>query len=423
MTTPAVHINARQSLPGYQGAFDPKAGVWYEPPYPDGPWPYRVQTEDRPVSVNSPKSASGWRAPCDFWHYGSSWKLGLVTWMNAGDGYQYHSVYGENSGWNDSKFGIPNPPMFMENSAVSKALLKLKAQKVNLSVAFAERGETGELAIDAMNRVVGLLKTLGKRHGLSWYQLKSLTAGTLRSASKKRNAYLRNALNRRLGRERNPLNQRNTKKLLNDFLQVQYGVRPLMQDVFGASDALCNKERDGDAYRATVKATVKQDETSAWNESSFQSGGYLYYPATAHVVHVGYVRLDYVLDNPVLATLSSLGITNPAELFWERVPFSFVVDWFLPVGNYLSAFDAALGWSFLAGSYSAISRVTVKSDGAVPLKPTVILWERGSYFESNFSFVRKAYHSSPWVWIPVLKNPLSGQHVANAIALAAARLR
>jgi len=29
---------------------------------------------------------------------------------------------------------------------------------------------------------------------------------------------------------------------------------------------------------------------------------------------------------------------NPAEWAWERIPFSFVVDWMIPVGNYIAAF-------------------------------------------------------------------------------------
>lgn len=47
--------------------------------------------------------------------------------------------------------------------------------------------------------------------------------------------------------------------------------------------------------------------------------------------------------NPNLLLAKQLGLTNPAQVAWDAVPFSFVVDWFLPVNKYLGAFDASLG--------------------------------------------------------------------------------
>jgi hypothetical protein len=35
--------------------------------------------------------------------------------------------------------------------------------------------------------------------------------------------------------------------------------------------------------------------------------------------------------------LSRINLGNPAEWIWERIPFSFVVDWVLPVGNFVQA--------------------------------------------------------------------------------------
>lgn len=36
-----------------------------------------------------------------------------------------------------------------------------------------------------------------------------------------------------------------------------------------------------------------------------------------------------------------LGFTNPAAVLWEATPFSFVVDWFLPIGDYLKTLDGS----------------------------------------------------------------------------------
>ena len=40
------------------------------------------------------------------------------------------------------------------------------------------------------------------------------------------------------------------------------------------------------------------------------------------------------------AFASALGLNNPLQVFWEAIPYSFVVDWFLKVGRRLSALTA-----------------------------------------------------------------------------------
>jgi hypothetical protein len=41
-------------------------------------------------------------------------------------------------------------------------------------------------------------------------------------------------------------------------------------------------------------------------------------------------------DNGLLSAAYNFG--NPAEWIWERIPFSFVIDWIIPVGSFIGAF-------------------------------------------------------------------------------------
>jgi len=50
-----------------------------------------------------------------------------------------------------------------------------------------------------------------------------------------------------------------------------------------------------------------------------------------------------VFDSPNALLLSQLGLVNPASLAWELVPFSFVVDWFANVGDFLASFTDTVG--------------------------------------------------------------------------------
>jgi hypothetical protein len=51
------------------------------------------------------------------------------------------------------------------------------------------------------------------------------------------------------------------------------------------------------------------------------------------------------VTDPSAYTLTTLGLINPATLAWERIPFSFVADWFVPVGQYLNSFTDHVGLS------------------------------------------------------------------------------
>lgn len=106
----------------------------------------------------------------------------------------------------------------------------------------------------------------------------------------------------------------------------------------------------------------------------------------------------------------SFGLINPAVLAWELIPFSFVVDWFAPIGNTLDALDAGVGVQFLSGTRTD----HISGQGQVQ-------WagNQGGLMIQTFrykSLRRYTYGSFP---IPrfYLKNPFSGSHVATALAL------
>lgn len=61
------------------------------------------------------------------------------------------------------------------------------------------------------------------------------------------------------------------------------------------------------------------------------------------------------VSNPNMHLANSLGLTNPVSVLWEVVPFSFVVDWFIPVGQFIGAWTDLLGLS-VEEQYTTISR-------------------------------------------------------------------
>jgi hypothetical protein len=57
---------------------------------------------------------------------------------------------------------------------------------------------------------------------------------------------------------------------------------------------------------------------------------------------------------------------SPATWIWERIPFSFVVDWIIPVGSYIAQFNAYQGIASVKGTISHRGKHVVKQTGMTP---------------------------------------------------------
>ncbi len=280
--------------------------------------------------------------------------------------------------------------------AVTKALLKLKNQQVNLAVAFAERSETAELVTSMIQRITRLHGAYKARRPLDWRTVKRLSG----------------------------IPGRRGEAIPNSWLEFQYGIQPTMQDAYGAVSALKSKDlEDGSRYRYTVRGSSKVAYAGGFE---FFNDGYptIKYVKSDEVKQEAKVRLDYALENPLLHQLASLGILNPALVVWEKVPYSFVVDWFLPIGDYLSCMDAAAGFQFLNGTLTISNR----------RKGEASEYGQDNDFYKNvsstmrwswdlFQWSRSLYSSSPLPRVPRFKNPLSTGHLANALALLVSSFR
>jgi len=141
---------------------------------------------------------------------------------------------------------------------------------------------------------------------------------------------------------------RKEQDLANRWLEIQYGWKPLISDLYGVSEALAVKIQSGMyRYVSTQREIVKGD---ALNVSPFVSNW--------EVTDRLRVRARYKIQDEGLKSLSQLGFTNPLLLAWELIPFSFVVDWAIPVGDWLSSLDALNGTSDLRviRSYTRMSK-------------------------------------------------------------------
>jgi hypothetical protein len=132
--------------------------------------------------------------------------------------------------------------------------------------------------------------------------------------------------------------------------------------------------------------------------------------------------LRFKLASPLRAFAAQTGFTNPINLAWEILPFSFVVDWFLPIGPYLEAFTAFEGLEFIDGSQTLFTKSRTDSavdyEGPNALTTLSNIYEHGHYHSETIRLDRTKLVAFPTPTFPSLKNGLeSVTHAANAIAL------
>lgn len=120
-------------------------------------------------------------------------------------------------------------------------------------------------------------------------------------------------------------------------LVYTYGVAPLVSDVFDSIEALRLRLEHPVFRRYHIRKAdeVKEKLDKKWpTPSSLFRGGYTGW--TSHKVSQDVIC--YAWFDLEKASMFTLG--NPLELTWEVTPFSFVVDWMIPIGDYLIALDA-----------------------------------------------------------------------------------
>lgn len=121
------------------------------------------------------------------------------------------------------------------------------------------------------------------------------------------------------------------------ILAYRYGVSPLMDDIFSTMSILSKPFDDDVSLRKSAKMPWKGD-SHPW--------GRLYWSGTESVV----LKATVSVSNPNLLLLNRLGIINPQMWLWDKTPWSFVVDWWLPVGTFLSNFTALAGLTLTGAS-------------------------------------------------------------------------
>lgn len=208
------------------------------------------------------------------------------------------------------------------------------------------------------------------------------------------------------------------KGFANSWLAYQYGWRPLMSDIHG----LHAEFQKGLALQP--QTLVSSSRASSTDQVVLSPGGVYPYSDVATLIGkrecAAECCITYKVSDASVARLSGLGLLNPASIAWELVPWSFVVDWFIPVGTFLEALTSTAGLTFVTGSLS--KRTTFEFSGKLPILgstsgSTYVSHQNGTGRCQGLNLTRTVYGTFPTPRPYLNLNPFSSTRMINALAL------
>lgn len=194
------------------------------------------------------------------------------------------------------------------------------------------------------------------------------------------------------------------------WLEYQYAWLPLMGDAY-------------DSYELFKHGLRKEAQIASSTRSLKDIDSYDVGPTTGRnstrgrSVRTDFIKVFYRINDSDLSALHQLGLINPLSIAWELVPYSFVVDWFVPVGSVLEALTARFGVTFIDGYRGS----TVESDvTVVPRYVDDAVFRTASCSQRTrtqvSAFTRTKLNSFP-LPAPYFKSPFSTTHLLSALAL------
>lgn len=208
-----------------------------------------------------------------------------------------------------------------------------------------------------------------------------------------------------------------SKTAAENWLQLQYAWKPLLHDVDGLMRLFAQTIVQRPPLR-TVRAVSNPDESNYLiNQGPFLTGAP---PVKMEIKEKQTVKvvIRYTVRSELTTYVQQLGFTNPVNLAWEVLPYSFVVDWFIPIGPYLSSVSAWQGLTFKDGSVTRFARQEVNAafDQSVTSGANTQR-KAGSFQRTWIKIQRDKLTAFPRKDLPSFKDPRSLEHALNGIAL------
>lgn len=230
---------------------------------------------------------------------------------SEGDGALYE---GEDANLDNSSWVSPDPSTTEPNTynrAYGRFISELSPTKAGLGINFVQRKQAIDMIAARGSQLASFVRNLGKRKlSRAWKSLKVQSPP--------------------------PVNWRRGNKSVADlFLEGWFGWAPLVGDIYACIELL---QSGVPPSRVKGKAAVDRKHSYTTVLSSSPIWSYSVAEKT-----IWQINADVRVSNPNLWLANQLGLVNPAVVALDSVPFSFVLNWFVNVSEFLSQFTDTWG--------------------------------------------------------------------------------
>lgn len=256
----------------------------------------------------------------------------------------------------------------------SKLVQRIKGHDFNLAVNLAQSKQLTNMCVSNIGKVARSIRALKRG---------DFTTALRQFGAKPRTSKLK------------------SKDISGRWLEMQYGWLPAISDTYEAAKAY-----EALTTKRTSRVSARHRIANSVNCSAHPS--VLCLGVNSQSRKIVY-EMTEVLSNP-----RSLGLEDPLSVVWEVIPYSFVIDWFLPIGSYLENLAVL---PFLQGRFCTTRFYKTDSSFTSSSDP----FYAGARRYGKYRKVSRVITSGLNVQRPSF-NPLplalSGKRIYNAVALA-----
>lgn len=208
--------------------------------------------------------------------------------------------------------------------------------------------------------------------------------------------------------------------LADNWLAMQYGWKPLLRDIDGTCRSLAEFVQSNPMVRSVRSSATDTEFVRVI--LTHPSTGIAVGDAFRRSVTTCKFKMRYRVASELTAFLAQTGFTNPVNLAWEVLPFSFVADWFLPLGPYFENMSNFDGLEFVDGCQTLFTRTNKMRSlfySGTPQFPWYYEEYFGGWQREEVLLDRTALSSFPTLTFPQFKSPFDShnQHILNGLAL------
>lgn len=210
----------------------------------------------------------------------------------------------------------------------------------------------------------------------------------------------------------------NMKALGEAWLLWRYGVQPTLQTVYDSIGNFADHYSGFSVVYHGKGAVIRDIEKVVPNWPD--SGGWTSKAQIHTSTRVHFACTLRIPENNATAMARYTSL-NPASIAWELMPWSFVIDWFYNIGDYLRNMESAVLYHrFFEGGFRTVTNrttVTQKAERSGTPPPGVV-WSGTYRADADFkSLTRVILSEMPYPPAPTFQTHLGSGRLLNAAAL------